>query len=152
MVKIVKRYRKRNDSGGYDFSEKEMTDVITPKVFDEMFKLNQLYKFLGEIVSRPNGRYMIKKQSLKYAGMSFNQMTFRKTYFLYTDGISFSVNNKKHKDVFYTNNKRIAVRLAKLLVGSYNELISIVDRENSGNETYVLSRQQQLGSNKIIVK
>lgn len=152
MSTIVKRYRKRNGNGGYDYSEKEITDVIYSHMNHDANKLNKLYFLIKKLESKPNGRYMIKKQSLKYAGLSYNHVAYRKTYFLANNGVSFAVNHRKHPEIFYTNNKRIAQRLAKLLTGSGMELISIVDRKESGKETYVLNNAQRLRSNKIIVK
>jgi hypothetical protein len=152
MIKIVKQYKKRNGNGGYDYSEKEMTDIISGYKTYDGHRIFKFYDLIKTLVNNPDGRYMIKKQSLKHKPMSWNYTAFRKTYFLFKDGISFSVNNRKDPDIFYTNNKRIAVRVAKLLTGDYMELVSIVDRKDSGKETYVLNKQQQRSSYKIYVK
>ena len=115
-----------------------------------------VHKYLTKIVDRPNGRYMIKSQSLKYRGTYFYgaYIAFRKTYFIACDGISFAVNDKKRKDIFYTNNWTVACNLAKMLSAcAYSdELISIVDRKLNGIETYVLNKAQQRSNNVIYVK
>ena len=156
MVKLVKRYRKRNGNGGYDFNEVEVLDVMyAHKENQSHADIYDLFKTNLVLPDRTNGRYMIKKQSLKRAGMSYNYKAYRKTYFMLPkNGLSFSVNNKKRPYIFYTNNWIVACRVGKMIAASchgLSELVSIVDRKMSGKETFVLCKTQQRGSFKIIV-
>lgn len=157
MIKLIKRYRKRNDNGGYDFNEVEVLDVMyAHKENQSHDDIYNLFKTKLVLPDRTNGRYMIKKQSLKHAGLSYNYVAYRKTYFNQADkGISFAVNDRKNPNIFYTNNWIIACRLAKMLSANsfgLSELVSIVDRKKSGKETYVLNKTQQRGMFKIFVK
>lgn len=148
-MKVVKRYRKRNDSGGYNHTDIEMTNVMVSKRNGHFLAVDYFKKIKVHPV---DGRYMIKKQSLKYHNMSHNRIAYRKTYFVHAlAGIAFTL-NRNNNDIFYTNNWLVACRLAKLLTNSNTELISIVDRKDSGKETYVLNKSQSLSKDKIIVK
>lgn len=149
-MRLIKRYRVQHSNGCYCYYEKEMTNVIICKRDGGHFEATDCFK---TIKIRPvNGRYMIKKQSLKYILGGFTLLAYRKTYFVYADGGICFTTDKKRIDVFYTNNWSVACRLAKSLAYSSSELVSIVDRKQNGMETYVLNKTQQKNSNKIIVK
>lgn len=120
-------------------SYRVITDVITLKI--ENFNVNVWdYYILIKTDRKENGRYMIKKQSLKY--LSYREYkAYRKTYFCYADaGIAFTL-TRKDKRIFYLNNYAKILRLAKYLTTSNDELVSIVDR-HSGKETYILTKMQ----------
>ena len=112
------------------------------------------YYSLIKTKKRENGKFMIKKQSLKFIHMSWDYKAYRKTYFCYADaGIAFTL-NRKDDGIFYCDKYLIIVRLAKYLSAnaSSTELVSIVNRHN-GKEHYILNKTQtRWERTKIFVK
>jgi hypothetical protein len=152
-MELVKKYRKRV-LGEFGLTwrpfEKKVTDIIISNR-NGHFQSTDYFKKIKVRPTRTNGRYMIKKQSLRYVQFGYYMIAYRKTYFVHASaGIAFT-RDRKCTDIFYSNNWKVVCGLAKLLASSNDELISIVDRKHAGKETYVLNKTQQLRSNKVIV-
>jgi len=151
-MKIIRQHKIKN-GGGSVLIKKEIMDILFSGI--ERNAHFQLINYFQKITIRPdNGRYMIKKQSLKYCmGFGWNKIAYRKTYFVCAiAGISFTL-NKKDCDIFYTNNWSVACKVAKMLsTDATNELVSIVDRKQNGKETYVLNKTLKRATYNIIVK
>lgn len=129
-------------------SYRVIKDVITLKIENFNVAAWEYYSLI-KTERKEKGRYMIKKQSLKYLEFK-TYKAYRKTYFCYADaGIAFAL-TRKDKGIFYLNNYAKTLRLAKYLTTSNDELVSIVDR-HSGKETFILTKMQGIITAKINV-
>ena len=101
---------------------------------------------------RPNGRYMIKVLEINNDN-GIKYVANRKKYFCLNETIIknrvIQTSSHKTSEIYYTNRKNVAIRIAKLL-DDYNSLVSIVDRRNNGKTLFI--KKDNYDSRQIIVK
>ena len=155
MFNICKRKRFTNIDGFYHVPVKSKIIILNKE-----YNSSKLYTYYDKIKSNRKdrtGRYMIKKVSLVHGdGCGLDLFTTSKKYFCYADaGIGFT-SDRKDGAIFYSNNYQQTLKLAKLLLyetyNGWNTLISIVDRKDSGKETYIVNKKLKNLNRKIFVK
>jgi len=108
-----------------------------------------LHEYFNKISKSYNlrGKYMIKKEDLKYLYRN-RYMTNNKRYFCYANaGVCFNSKKQRQSGIFYLNSFRTAVTLTKKLIidnSTYNTIFSIVNRK-TGITIYVIPKNQYYG-------
>lgn len=120
-----------------------------PLVLIKKTKSKHLIEFSKEIEEKrkENGRYLIKKFELKYPYFMTGLLIKNKKYFLYCNrGIGFT-SQKKDKEVYRTNNKAMAIRIAESYAihcfTTTDCIVAIVDTHNNGEHTYFQTKSQE---------
>jgi hypothetical protein len=159
-MELVRKYRNRGWAYSSDFTlsiplwEKSFRPVddddiiVVNKTLYGLEHMEYFNKIKDDHVE--NGRYMIKRQKLKY-GNGWEMIAHEKTYLCTYNTFTY---DRKDSGIFYLNNFNKIKTLARYIASqssNSNELISIVDRKDSGREIFFV-RYNNRPNSKLIVK
>ena len=143
-----------HDKNRFSWSEKK--DVIRLKRRDNkshehLYDAYQKYERQND----ENGRFMIKLQETRILYNDYDRRyTYRKRYFCQAKaGVSYTKNSRDIR-VFRIHDKLAAIHLATIFANymGADYLVSVVDRNMNGHETYILTKEHQTLKRIMVVK